>query len=84
MQLFGRKWKPLKRPEAVCLGCSGRFVGHCKLTARSYLGEYFLRLEYGADRYIWEQSSNRIQNHGGDVEIQGEQPEKGVMYEIKE
>lgn len=28
--------------------------------------------------------SNRIQNHGGDVEIQGEQPEKGVMYEIKE
>lgn len=58
VQLFGRKWKPLKRPEAVCLGCSGRFVGHCKLTARSYLGEYFLRLEYGADRYIWEQQNS--------------------------
>lgn len=33
--LVVRQWKPLKRPEAVCLGCSGKFVGHCKLQVRS-------------------------------------------------
>lgn len=31
VQLFGRKWKPLKRLEAIGLGYSGRFVGYCKL-----------------------------------------------------
>ena len=51
---FGTKWEPLKRSEAVILGSSGRFVGHCKWQARSYFDECFLRLECGGDRYIWE------------------------------
>lgn len=64
VQVFGRKWKPLKRPEAIDFGCSGRFVDHCKLQARSYFGKYFLRL--GCKGEIFQ---HRIQNHGRDVEV---------------
>lgn len=67
----------MQTSEAVVLRSSGRFVGHCQLQAKS-LGECFLRLGGGGDRYIWEQSPNKdgIQNHEGDVEMWEGQPER--------